>query len=667
MGVPIVFGSLLRVLGIRKRAERKSAQDVVAQWVGSARLGSHSAAPNKSRRHVRWEWARGLLLRSGGTEIPAQAFNVSASGVGLYVPVPLRIGSRVEINAGMKSWVVGRVVYVSAPDQAGAYRAGVEYCLSEMDVTRPAEVAPSDAKAHVDSNVSDTGDRRALTQADLKAGPVPAQAAPARTVAEAVAVSAAESCAGQPTELGEAAGAAEPVQQESASAFTAVAEDLPMAEAAVPEEPAETAAANAEPAGVESVASEPEQPAAVGAAAPDGESEADESAETQSTRMDPVVATETAVLEEPVEAPVPEVDPLLTAETATEEEELVAAAADAEPVEAELVASEPEQPVAVAAAASELAAADAGIPAELMWWRNAATGLVSPPKRPAEKDAPELVEFLQRATEHAEIELPALPHVTEVALAMVRDESVDFAELARVLQQDAAITARLLRLVNSAAFGGAHKIVSLREAVTRLGRRRVQNVLVTASVRDVAIKEAGEAKILGERLWKCSIATATIMSSGAPRWQLDPELAFLVGLLHDIGALAALRVTHLYARHYSNNMPVLLFDWLVEQWHERAGRTLAVRWKFDEPLPSLIGDHHSPVSPADEWAPYRHTLQFADLTCALLGYAAPAPCDFFNEPCVQALGIEDTPEWQRWLVELPGRIAEHIADCCEAA
>jgi HD-like signal output (HDOD) protein len=615
---------------------------------------------------VRWEWARGLLLRSGGTEIPAQAFNVSASGVGLYVPRPLPIGSRVEINAGLKSWVVGRVVYVSAPDQAGAYRAGVEYCLSEADVTRPAEATPSSAaEAQAGRVVSDTGDRRTTPQADSAASPIPPQAAPPRTIAEAVAVSAAESCAGHPNELADADAA--PVQEESASAFTPEVEEFPTAEAALPEEPADTPATDAEPAAVESVASEPEQPAAVGAAAPDGEANADESAEAHSTRMDPVVATETAVLEEPAEARLPEVEPLLTAETAAEEEELVAAAADAEPGGVELVASEPEQPAAVAAAASELVAADSGIPAELMWWRNAATGLVSPPKRPAEKDAPELVEFLQRATEHAEIELPALPRVTEAALAMVRDESVDFAKLAQVLQQDAATTARLLRLVNSAAFGGAHKVTSLREAVTRLGRRRVQNVLLAASVRDVAVKEAGEAKILGERLWKCSIATATIMDSGAPRWRLDPELAFLVGLLHDIGALAALRVTHLYARHYSSNMPVLLFDWLVEQWHERAGRTLAVRWKFDEPLPSLIGDHHSTVSPEDEWAPYRYMLQFADLTCAQLGYTAAAPCDFFNEPCVQALGIEDIPEWQSWLVELPGQIAEHIADCCEAA
>jgi hypothetical protein len=101
-----------------------------------------------------------------------------------------------------------------------------------------------------------------------------------------------------------------------------------------------------------------------------------------------------------------------------------------------------------------------------------------------------------------------------------------------------------------------------------------------------------------------------------------------------------------------------VFDRLSYEWHERLGSRLAEAWRLPEPLPTIIGDHHSEPPDGVPHAGQRLLVQFADVACGLLGHGKYVPYDFFRMSCVRRLGIQDTPETCRWLVGLPALIAE---------
>jgi HD-like signal output (HDOD) protein len=303
---------------------------------------------------------------------------------------------------------------------------------------------------------------------------------------------------------------------------------------------------------------------------------------------------------------------------------------------------------------------DTGAPEEPGWWvpKGEATLIAPQPDGAGDPVDTQLREHLERVLCHSEVELPALPAVAQRALILLQDENVHFGRLSRVIQDDAAIAAKLLRVVNSTAYSRMFKTDRLELAFARLGCRTVRSIILAMTLKTVTMKEAGAERALAEQLWQQSIVSAAVLGAMSQRYGLPDEEAFLAGLLHDIGKLGLLRVLHGYQRTYGAKVPWARFDHLCDQWHEPLGRRLATNWKLPAPLPAIIGEHHQPPAEDDPLVCYRHLVQFADVACAMMGYSPYVPYDFFNLPCVQSLGIEDTPETQNWLVTFPALVLE---------
>jgi HD-like signal output (HDOD) protein len=303
---------------------------------------------------------------------------------------------------------------------------------------------------------------------------------------------------------------------------------------------------------------------------------------------------------------------------------------------------------------------DGSEPEEAGWWVPKGEPVLGPPQPGGECDLidTQLREHLERVLHHSEVELPALPRVAQRALAMLQDENVDYRRLSKVVQEDPAIAAKLLRVVNSTAYSRMFKTDRLEAAFARLGCRTVRSIILAMTVKTIAMEEAGAERALGEALWQQSIVSAALLGGMSRRYDLPEEDAFLVGLLHDIGKLGLLRILHGYQRTYDAKVPWAQFDRLCDEWHEPLGRRLATNWKLPDPLPEIIGDHHNPPPEQDQRARYRLLVQFADVACAMMGYSPYVPYDFFALPCVQGLGIEDTPETHNWLVTFPAIILE---------
>lgn len=272
-----------------------------------------------------------------------------------------------------------------------------------------------------------------------------------------------------------------------------------------------------------------------------------------------------------------------------------------------------------------------------------------------------LHEHLLGVLKDPDVELPRLPHAAQRALAMLADEDLDFGKLARVVEQDPAITARILRVANSVAYRGIVEVTRLDLAFARLGRREVRSLILALSVNKILITTGGTQRSRGQGLWERAVAAGVIVEQFSDPQKTTVSEAFLLGLLHDLGSFAVLRVVDEYTKTHGREISEPLFDRLCEEWHEHLGLRLANEWNLPDPLLELIGNHSRPPADGDPLAHHRHLLQFAELACSMLGYATYVPHDIFAASCVRGLGLTNSPVTWEKLTTLPDQIQERLA------
>jgi HD-like signal output (HDOD) protein len=264
-----------------------------------------------------------------------------------------------------------------------------------------------------------------------------------------------------------------------------------------------------------------------------------------------------------------------------------------------------------------------------------------------------LLEQLERVIKSPEVDLPRLPRVAQRALALIGSENTNYRKLSELVSQDPVLSADVLRVANSVAFRGIREITTLEHAFSRLGTRELRSLILTRHMKGLVIKTGGAEKSLGEELWQRSLVSAVFMGHLAKRVRLAEDDAFLIGLLHDIGSLALLRIVHDHQKAHGRRVARPIFERLNVHWHEHLGVRLADEWNLPDPLPMLIGNHHGPV---DEENPLRKQLmliELSDVVCSMLGYATYVPYDFFNLPCVRRLELYDNPDTRQMLAQIP--------------
>jgi len=196
--------------------------------------------------------------------------------------------------------------------------------------------------------------------------------------------------------------------------------------------------------------------------------------------------------------------------------------------------------------------------------------------------------------------LPSLPGVATAALAISRDPEANVQELARVLQTDVGLTARVLRVANSPGYGRRLQARSVQEAVTTLGFRKTCDILVAICVRQFYLGPGAQAAAL----WNHSLAVAVAAEELAQRTRrVQPGTAFLPGLLHDIGRIAFMLADQqsfelLQTRIDAGEGPgTALERECFEFDHAQVGGILAEDWGLVREQCDAIRFHHEP-----DWA-----------------------------------------------------------------
>ncbi|HEY4184896.1 MAG TPA: HDOD domain-containing protein [Polyangia bacterium] len=211
----------------------------------------------------------------------------------------------------------------------------------------------------------------------------------------------------------------------------------------------------------------------------------------------------------------------------------------------------------------------------------------------AKKVGKTLSTIIMRRINENRLQLPSMPLVALKALDVLRDPNTTFADIARVIEPDPVIAARILRVVNSAAYSRRDPVTTLEKAISQIGVKPMRILLVELAACQVFTSRSAGIRQTFKQIWEHCLAVALLsrdLASGLVT-RVDPDVAYLAGLMHDIGKPI---VAGLLLEAERKLIDELDAPWMTESlWkktvaesHRGVGATVATTWK----LPAGIAD-----------------------------------------------------------------------------
>lgn len=257
--------------------------------------------------------------------------------------------------------------------------------------------------------------------------------------------------------------------------------------------------------------------------------------------------------------------------------------------------------------------------------------------------------------------LPPLLQVAERVRPKLNDRDCDFGKIAKELGEDQVITAAVLRMANSPLYRGLNKITGLQPAVARLGTRALKTLLMHESLRAAMFCGKGGSRELAGCIWRQSLAGAYVMRGLSKFTRSDPENAFLVGLLHDIGNVIVLRVACEEQPRMHFEIDLDTFHYLCYECHQEFGELVAEAWSLPPDLKTIISDHHTYPDADDPLRRIRLQLLLSDMICSLLGYAPYQPHRLLNSAVLRELRIPIDDRFAAFLDDLPEEVDDMVS------
>ena len=189
--------------------------------------------------------------------------------------------------------------------------------------------------------------------------------------------------------------------------------------------------------------------------------------------------------------------------------------------------------------------------------------------------------------------LPTLPEIALKVQGMVFSDDGCAFELARIIEQDPSLSAKILQVANSSFYGAASRITAVPTAITRLGFNEIGHIVIATFWRHA--------------LTAAHMAFSTSKISGAGFTKEETETLYLSGLLHDIGILIYDQFFHeefseIMSYAVANEVSYLEAEAAVapKETHAALGAALLEMWKLSPPAINGVRFHHAPERAADK-------------------------------------------------------------------
>lgn len=274
-------------------------------------------------------------------------------------------------------------------------------------------------------------------------------------------------------------------------------------------------------------------------------------------------------------------------------------------------------------------------------------------------------------------EIPLLPHVATQVLQLANNPNAGFTEIEKLLKQDQILTTHLIKTANSAYYRGISEVVSLRDAMSRIGLKTLKDVVFSLSLHSKVFKVKAYEPVLKE-IWTHSVAAAGIAQILAQYAGLNAENAFVAGLVHDIGKPVLVQVVSSWEQELLkpkaespedkkirlwgnaaekealaklNQKPSaeklhsvfeeVLLPTVFDDYHTQVGALVAAKWKLPKEIFESIRWHHNPKESQSD-SKMIQLIYLSNKLCHHFGYGhTEDPIILKHEPAFAALGISD--------------------------
>jgi putative nucleotidyltransferase with HDIG domain len=261
----------------------------------------------------------------------------------------------------------------------------------------------------------------------------------------------------------------------------------------------------------------------------------------------------------------------------------------------------------------------------------------------------------------SEGDLPTMPAIAGKVVQAVDNPDSSIDDIRSLIEQDAAIAARILKISNSALYGFPSEIQSLSHAISLLGTMTVHNLVLATSMKDT-YKRFG---LMEKLLWQHSSLAGPVAAMLAQYRgvAIDPDVAFTAGLMHHVGKTAlanshrddyerVMSTVYNEARGFTEvENEVFGFS------HAELGAAVVQQWGLPDSLVLTIQHHHNPGMLAeldDEVARICALTTITSLCLSKLGVGRSSP--------LENLDITAQPAWA--FLDLTNDDVEPILTAC---
>ncbi|RMF57866.1 MAG: HDOD domain-containing protein [Calditrichaeota bacterium] len=221
--------------------------------------------------------------------------------------------------------------------------------------------------------------------------------------------------------------------------------------------------------------------------------------------------------------------------------------------------------------------------------------------------------------------IATLPNIATEILEIMRKETSSMREIARVIEQDPSITAKILKVANSPLWGYSGRVENIQRALVLMGLKQVSNIVIAISLYSTFAKLKPNPFFDRKKFWLHSVGTAQIARKLSKQLKVNfYGEEFVAGLLHDLGKMLLdqfwgeeFKKLIEQARAESNRI-------LVKErqefgcTHAEIGAYLLQKWNFPKPIVNVVHFHHTP-SRANADQELIGLISLSEMLCELWG------------------------------------------------
>jgi HD-like signal output (HDOD) protein len=243
-------------------------------------------------------------------------------------------------------------------------------------------------------------------------------------------------------------------------------------------------------------------------------------------------------------------------------------------------------------------------------------------------------------------EISTLPHIAIRVMEVANDPNSGAVDLKEVMESDPALSARVLRVVNSSAYGLRERVTNLQYAIAYLGIKQIRNLAVTAAVSEVFHDDEPIGSYSRSGLWRHLVSVGICARLIGLRLSFGNfEDMFLAGLLHDVGIVLEDQCLHPRFAEMMAGLDDRAPLCAVEREHfgfdhAQLGHRIGQDWHFPPTVQAAIRHHHAAAGYRGEHVQVVRCVEVANLLCTLKGISSVGrKLVAFSRPTLEALSL----------------------------